>query len=297
MQQFFLEQFIANGGNIASIGGAEISANGVCWSTTANPVTTDSKTVDAIGTSQFLSSLSGLAAGTTYHVRAYATNSGCTAYGEDVTFTTLTSNTVSDVEGNIYNIKGIGTQVWMAENLKTTKYRNGDLIGTTNLDISFDATGKYQWAFDGIESNVAAYGRLYTWYTVSDSRNICPTGWHVPNNAEWTTLTTLLGSDAVAGDKLRESGTTHWGVNNTGATNETGFTALPGGDREMSGYFQYTGDNGLWWSSTADSGDGVSFWETSTSSYFKRTDGGGYAGSGSLNWSNMGLAVRCLKDN
>ena len=110
-------------------------------------------------------------------MRAYATNSGGTAYGEDVTFTTLSSNTVSDAEGNIYNIIGIGTQVWMAENLKTTRYRNGDLIGTTtsaDLDITAEDTPKYQWAYNGNESNVATYGRLYTWYAVTDSRNVCP---------------------------------------------------------------------------------------------------------------------------
>jgi uncharacterized protein (TIGR02145 family) len=276
-----------SGGNIISYSGAEISANGVCWSTTFNPVITGSKTVDAVGTTKFVSSLSGLTAGTTYHLRAYATNSGGTAYGGDVTFTTLSSNTVSDAEGNIYNIKGIGTQVWMAENLKSTRYRNGDLIGTTTMDISAEDTAEYQWAYDGNESNVATYGRLYTWYTVTDSRNVCPAGWHVPADAEWTTLTTLLGGEAVAGDKLRESGTTHWNVSNTGATNETGFTALPGGLRVSSGYFNYIGDDGMWWGTGA-------FWETSTMSYFKKT--GGVKKSSGGDFLNSGLSLRCLRD-
>src|SRR5688500_14669040 len=121
-----------------------------------------------------------------------------------------TPATVTDIEGNVYHTVTIGTQVWMAENLKTTKYRNGDLIGTTipaTLDISSESAPKYQWAYNGEESIVATYGRLYTWYAVTDSRNVCPTGWHVPSDAEWTTLTTYLGGESVAGDKLKENGT------------------------------------------------------------------------------------------
>lgn len=164
--------------------------------------------------------------------------------------------TVTDIDGNIYNTVTIGTQVWMKENLKTTKYSNGDIIGTTNpstLDITSEATPKYQWAYDGNETNVATYGRLYTWFVVSDSRNVCPTGWHLPSDAEWTTLITFLGGDSVAGGKLKEIGTTHWTKPNTGATNETGFTALPGGVRQKFGTFMYTGNTGTWWNSTENS--------------------------------------------
>ena len=104
-------------------------------------------------------------------------------------------DSVKDIDGNVYRTITIGTQVWMAENLKTTKYRNGDLIGTTTpatLVIEGESTPKYQWAYDGNESNVATYGRLYTWYVATDSRNVCPIGWHVPTDAEWTTLTDYL---------------------------------------------------------------------------------------------------------
>jgi len=140
-------------------------------------------------------------------------------------------NTVTDVDGNVYHTVEIGTQVWMVENLKTTKYRNGDLIGTTTpatLDISSEATPKYQWAFEGNESNVNTYGRLYTWWAVTDIRGVCPTGWHVPTEDDWITLTTYLGGEDVAGGKLKEAGTTHWWAPNEGATNSSGFTALPG---------------------------------------------------------------------
>jgi uncharacterized protein (TIGR02145 family) len=125
-----------------------------------------------------------------------------------------------------YKTVKIGTQVWMAENLRTTKYRNGDFIGTTTpatLDISGESTPKYQWAYDGIESNVASYGRLYTWYAITDSRKVCPAGWHVPNSSEWNTLFAYLGGKRVAGGKMKETGSSHWLSPNTGATNETGW--------------------------------------------------------------------------
>src|SRR5512133_2727329 len=104
-------------------------------------------------------------------------------------------HSVKDIDGNVYQTITIGTQVWMVENLKTTKYRNGDLIGTTtpaSLVIEGESAPKYQWAYDGNESNVAIHGRLYTWYVATDSRNVCPTGWHVPSDAEWTVLTDYL---------------------------------------------------------------------------------------------------------
>jgi uncharacterized protein (TIGR02145 family) len=281
----------SSGGNITYDGGVEILSNGVCWSVNANPTITDSKTVDAIGIAQFVSIVSGLTAGTTYHIRAYATNSAGTAYGEDATFTTLSSNTVTDAEGNIYNIITIGVQVWMAENLKTTTYHNGDLIGTSTpatLDISGESTPKYQWPVNGIESNVVVYGRLYTWYVVTDNRNICPTGWHVPSDTEWTTLSTFLGGEDVAGGKLKETGSTHWIGPNPGATNETGFTALPSGYRtwgEFSGNFGYTG---YWWTSleNGDSSNGSGRWVNTENSSLH---------SDPL-WKKEGFPVRCLRN-
>src|SRR5262245_32163336 len=103
--------------------------------------------------------------------------------------------TVTDIDGNVYHTVNIGTQVWMLENLKTTKYRNGDLIETTTpatLDITSESTPKYQWAYNGEENNAATYGRLYTWYAATESRNVCPSGWHVPSDVEWTTLSNFL---------------------------------------------------------------------------------------------------------
>lgn len=110
----------------------------------------------------------------------------------------------------------------------------------------------YQWAYAGNESNIATYGRLYTWHAASDSRNVCPTGWHVPTDSEWTSLTTYLGGESVAGDKLKEAGTSHWKSPNTGATNSSGFTALPGGYRLPHGTFTGIGISGYWWGSIVE---------------------------------------------
>jgi uncharacterized protein (TIGR02145 family) len=197
---------------------------------------------------------------------------------------------VRDYEGNYYNTIKIGDQIWMAENLKTTKYRNGDLIGTTTpatLDITSESTPKYQWAYDGNESNVATYGRLYTWNAVTDSRNVCPTGWHIPTDAEWTTLTTYLGGESVAGGKLKETGTSHWQSPNTGATNETGFTALPSGERDYDGAFHGIGYHGSWWSATE--GNASDAWNR-----YVHYDDSDVIRFG-INKKN-GFFVRCLRD-
>jgi uncharacterized protein (TIGR02145 family) len=198
---------------------------------------------------------------------------------------------VTDVDGNVYNTVTIGTQTWMIENLKTTRYRNGDLIGTTlpaTLDIHLESTPKYQWVYEGNESNVSTYGRLYTWYAVTDTRNICLIGWHLPNNIEWTTLTTFLGGENVAGGKLKETGMTHWISPNTGATNETGFSALPGGGRDSYGGFFDVGRNGGWWSSDD--------YNTNSAWYFYLYNDYNNVNKPSDSKSN-GYSVRCLKDN
>lgn len=199
----------------------------------------------------------------------------------------LTFGSVSDVDGNTYKTIVIGTQTWMAENLRTTKYRNGELIGTTTpatLDISHESEPKYQWAYGGNESNVSVYGRLYTRYAVNDSRNICPAGWHIPTEEELSILVTYLGGEDVAGGKLKEVGTSHWNSPNTGATNESGFTGLPSGNRFDTGNSPFT-----------DIGECCIFWVSNSSpclilcSLEIVKDFNDYNNA-------SGLAVRCIKD-
>lgn len=274
--------------NITSDGGATITARGVCWSITQNPTIADSKTTDGTGTDTFTSTITGLTATTTYYVKAYATNSAGTGYGNEVHFKTYTG-TVNDIDGNVYNTITIGTQTWMAENLKTTKYRNGDLIGTTTpatLDITSETTPKYQWACDGNESNAPGYGRVYTWYVASDGRSVCPAGWHIPSEAEWGKLINYSGGE-LAADKLKEVGTKHWVGPNTGATNETGFTALPTGYRSLNGVFSEFPVFGNWWSITEHSPTNAGTYSVGSAYHL--------VASGIQSKSNA-YAIRCLKD-
>jgi len=183
---------------------------------------------------------------------------------------TITFNFVdcTDADNNHYPVVQIGTQVWMVENLKTTKYRNGESIGTTtpaNKDVTNESEPKYQWAYNGDESNTSKYGRLYTWYAVNDSRNLAPTGWHVASDDEWTTLENYLIANSynydgtTTGNKIAKSlaATSYWNLyfgtgvigNDLTKNNTSGFTALPGGLRYYYGEFFGVGDLGNWWSS------------------------------------------------
>jgi uncharacterized protein (TIGR02145 family) len=169
------------------------------------------------------------------------------------------AQTVTDIDGNVYNTVTIGTQVWMKENLKVTHYRNGDIIPLVTDDTlwGFRIKGARCYYNNDSITNAPIYGALYNWYTVVDSSELCPIGWHIPADTEWTKLTTYLGGNSVAGGKLKENGNTHWITPNTGATNISGFTALPCGSRTPYPYpfdFDYYGIGyfGNWWSSTFD---------------------------------------------
>ncbi len=146
----------------------------------------------------------------------------------------LNYGTMTDQDGNEYKTITIGTQTWMAENLRTTKYRDGSEIPnvTDNTKWVELATGAYcNYNNTTSSDTIATYGRLYNWYAVTDSRNIAPEGWHLPTETEWRILIDYLGGFGVAGGKMKETGATHWDTPNTGATNESGFTALPSGNR------------------------------------------------------------------
>jgi len=248
----------SSGGNITNDGGAAVTVSGVCWSTSQNPTTANSKTTDGSGTDIFTSRLTGLTANTSYYVRAYATNSAGTAYGNNpVSFVTLNSGinpvTVTDIDGNVYQTVTIGTQVWMSENLKVTQYRDGTPIpNVSDAGKWTELTSGAYCNFNNEIYNAATYGCMYNFYAVADSRNLCPTGWHAPTDSEWTTLETFLSySSPSPGGNLKEAGTSHWISPNTDADNSSGFTALPGGYRDGSnGRYYYLGIDGYWWSAS-----------------------------------------------
>ena len=155
-------------------------------------------------------------------------------------------------DGETYKTVQIGNQVWMAENLKATKFNDGEAIphGTTKLYWSTSSNSAYCWYNNDESTYKSTYGALYNWYTVNSGK-LCPAGWHVPSLNEWNALGTLLGGNQIAGGKLKESGYSHWASPNQKASNGSKFTALPGSSRDYSGQWGGTiGTRGLWWSST-----------------------------------------------
>ncbi|HAH55530.1 MAG TPA: hypothetical protein DCM02_09715 [Flavobacterium sp.] len=208
------------------------------------------------------------------------------------------SNTITDYDGNVYNTVTIGTQIWMKENLKTTHYANGVAIplvsGSSNWDALTSANEAYCWHSDDI-ANKATYGALYTWaaamkaglsstYNPSGVQGVCPTGWHLPSDAEWTQLTDFLGGTTASVVKLKS--TTGW-YNGGNGTNESGFTAYPAGVRNSSGLFNYIGINSRWWCAT----------ETNSIMALDRLMGYNLNDLESYSVDKtFGYSVRCLKD-
>jgi len=160
-------------------------------------------------------------------------------------------NEVTDVDGNSYNTIVIGTQTWMAENLKTTRLNDGTSIPLVTSSATWGTllTPAYCWYNNDEASYKVTYGALYNWYTAKTGK-LCPSGWHIPSDAEWTTLTDYLGGLSIAGGKMKEAETAHWISPNIGATNESGFTGLPAGYRDRTSGFLNIGTYALWWSST-----------------------------------------------
>jgi uncharacterized protein (TIGR02145 family) len=203
---------------------------------------------------------------------------------------------INDNDGHRYKTVMIGNQIWMAENLKTTKFSDGTAIPLITDMSRWEAltTPGYCW-YDNDITNKDIYGALYNWYVVgakANGKNLCPMGWHVPSNIEWTTLITHLGGESVAGGKLKSTGTIErgdglWRTPNKGATNQTEFSALPGGSRTMDGTYQEIGINGNWWSTTVPSYVWLMYLYYDRANVLRSPNGG----------KRAGLSVRCIKDN
>lgn len=283
----------ASGGNITSAGGGIITARGVCWSTSQNPTTSDNKTTDGAGDGLFTANITGLTDGTVYYYRAYATNSFGTTYGEEYSFITP----VTDIQGNVYKTIKIGTQIWMAENLKTTKLNNDTEIANVISAVEWASTQTpaLAWYNNDDEYYRPKYGALYNWFTVN-SGNLCPQGWHVPTDAEVITLEQFLGMTQEQASGLGDRGTdegakmkstTGWNAGENG-TNTSGFTALPGGYRYYNdGAFYGETTIGYWWTATEFD---------ATIAWYRRLDGDKSSIHKGSTDKRAGKSVRCIKD-
>jgi uncharacterized protein (TIGR02145 family) len=300
------------GGVINSDGGSPVTARGVVYGNSQNPTLSDNLTTNGAGIGSFSSSLTSILPLTGYYVRAYATNSNGTTYGNQVTFSTSSTpfcgSTIADIDGNIYNTVQIGTQCWTQRNLNVTKYRNGDSI--PNMEDNTQWSDTYitniggSCTYNNTVSSGSLWGRLYNWYAISDPRGLCPAGWHVPSDGEWTILVDHLGGSGIAGGPLKSTQSQPvprgWGLS-TGATNTSGFSGLPGGWRSFDGgwssesgnmwtsvgYVSATRLTGYWWSST--DGGSVDAW--SRDLYFDSTSVGRQVKD-----QSHGFSVRCIRD-
>ena len=229
-----------------------------------------------------------------------SSNSGTCVDNPNINFTSIGTpigkldSCIKDIDGNVYKTVTIGTQTWMAENLKTSKYRDGNPIPYVIDTAKWNHLTTGAWCYPNNDKNKnAIYGKLYNWYAVSSTtngnKNVCPTGWHVPTDSEWTVLTDYLGGASVAGGKMKEVGTTNWNNPNTDATNTSLFTALPGGLLTKYGSSVYLGLLGCWWSTTeSQQNDRVAG---------SRFIGNDYGRVGIfIDPKEDGLSIRCLKD-
>jgi uncharacterized protein (TIGR02145 family) len=288
------ETTAVSGGKVISDGGSAVTARGVCYGNNQEPNIYNSKTENGAGVGDFGSSLSGLESNKKYYVRSYATNSTGTGYGYQTSFTTsITYGSMTDQEGNTYKTIQIGTQVWMAENLKTSKYRDGSAIPTGLSDSAWYNANTGAYAIYNNEAvNNTTYGKLYNWLAVTDSRKLCPVGWHVPGSGDWTTLETYLGGPYFAAAKMAAVSNLWQPKNNGdtfGGTNESGFSGLPGGDRNFTGTYFSIGNSAAWWSSTEYVHRNAWYFMGSGFGHF-------YPTALTYNDRNLGLSVRCIRD-
>ncbi|HPX75468.1 MAG TPA: fibrobacter succinogenes major paralogous domain-containing protein [Bacteroidales bacterium] len=288
-----------SGGTITDDGGADVLACGICWSTSENPTIENSKTTETFDVfGGFKSNMNGLAPNTTYYVKAYATNSVGTAYGEAKSFTTSVISTFIDSRDNItYLTIKIGDQVWMAENLKYLPSVVGPEIGSDS-ELSY-----YVYSYLGTNVDIAKRSAIYTTYGVlynwEAAKTACPEGWHLPSDAEWKQLEVCLGMTTNQangsgprgtneGGKLKEGGLAHWISPNEDATNEVDFTARPGGYRSYDKHFKYLQNYGYWWTATEYN------YNNSWSRSLSAGDGKSYR---NYAYKSSGFSVRCVQNN
>jgi uncharacterized protein (TIGR02145 family) len=295
------------GGVVSSDGGAMLTARGIIWSTSPNPsISLATKTNDGTGIGSFNSLMTALTPNTKYFVRAYATNSAGTSYGADIEFLSTAPEiplgspcpgtpTIKDIDGNIYNTVQIGTQCWMKENLRVTRFRSGapiplDTSGGPNGDAPGETwTSKTTGArtiYGNDIKNLETYGYLYNWYV--NLFDVCPEGWRVTQGGDFVKLWNYLGGYSVAGGKIKATGTTYWMSPNYQASNLSGFSALPNGVRLQNGKFQDIGRSfHMWFNYEYD------YWFAETIRVFNDS---GTAGTTAYHQKYFGASIRCIRD-
>ena len=290
------------GGMILSSGGTEIIEKGVYWGFSPGPEVTGTKINAGSGPERFTVKVTGLQPNKKYYVKAYVKCLYGEYLGMQVSFTTrlvlsgeigfnnsISYGSVTDIEGNVYKTVQIGSQTWMAQNLRTTKYNDGTTIAniTSNSTWITLESPAYCW-YNNLIENKNLIGAHYNWYAVNTNK-LCPTGWHVPSDNEWTTLTDYLGGLEIAGAKMKEAGFTHWEEPNVGAKNSSGFTAIPAGARRgIEGSFTGLGLYDSWWSSTEY--NIYKSWYRSVATINTNV----WRSSGTL--KQAGTSIRCIKD-
>jgi uncharacterized protein (TIGR02145 family) len=287
-----------SGGNISVDGGGPITARGVVWDTAKNPtISLATKTVSGTGIGNFSSTIENLEPETTYYTKAYATNSAGTAYGDEVEFKTLPAfkageGNVLDADGNIYQTVEINDQVWMTENLKTTKYCNGEAISNVNFS-QWDGLTSGAWTYyDNNKNNNDTYGKLYNWYVASSDKNACPCGWRAATKDDWIALSFFLGIQ-TAGKEIKSTGTVEdqtgkWHSSSNEGTNSVGFNALPAGwgDANSSNFVFQNYKTGFWCSNSiyGKSGEYIQLDYNYPDFYFTLKD------------KNSAMSIRCIKN-
>jgi len=276
-------------GEVTDDSGLKVTANGFCWSSSnQNPTTDDSITI-AGGEGTFSGIIRNLSGKTKYYIRAFATTRKGTGYGAVIPVETA-DTVVTDIDNNKYNVVQIANRMWMAENLRVTRYNNGDSIPKVTESLSWKnlSYGAYCWYGNDEAANRKTYGALYNWFVLSGERHIAPQGWHVASVFDWKFLTDSLGGGSVAGGKLKETGTAHWNNPNSGATNEFDFSALPGGYRHSAdGIFKNKGTIACWWSVLPDSGSTAFYTRIYNFSTLLELEN---------NFKTNGFSVRCVRD-
>jgi uncharacterized protein (TIGR02145 family) len=286
------------GGNITNNGGSDVTERGVCWNTSPVPLISHNSTSDGAGNGLFVSNITGLAEGTVYYVRSYATNSAGTSYGNELSFITP----MSDIEGNLYRTVAIGNQIWMAENLRTTMYNDNTAIPNVVDSLDWMAqntfeTAAYAWYRNNI-SNKDTYGALYNWFTVATG-NLCPQGWHVPTQAEYKAMELHIGVPADSldfwgwrgvGQGTNLKSTTGW-IDGNG-DNLSGFSALPAGYRAWNnGEFRGSGIITYIWTGTNDAAN-----MKPNLAWYRRLDSPDTRIYNATTERGSGKSVRCVKN-